>query len=97
MLIKTLSTVDLDSILNVPSGADAPSPTSTLEIEVGDKWIPAEAPLWRAWTGRRTVWGMEYHGPVYTLEDKDGAPWDGPRVCGCHKCQAHVRAEHRPN
>ena len=97
MQIKNLSTVNLDSILNVPAGADSPSPTSALEIEVGDNWIPAESQLWRAWTGRRTVWGMEYHGPVYSLGGVADEPWDGPRVCKCNKCQQHVRPEHRPN
>lgn len=97
MQIKNLSTLNLDSILNVPTQDDSPSTTSSLKIEVGDNWIPAEVPLWRAWTGRRTVWGMEYHGPVYTLDGATDTPWDGPRVCVCHKCQQHVRPEHRPN
>lgn len=96
-----MQTKDMSNIiLNVAFNAlevDAPVPPPPLEIEADGKWIAADLSVWRAWTGRRTVWGMEYHGPVYALHAKDETPWDGPRVCVCGKCQQHVRAEHRPN
>ena len=97
MQIKNLSTVNLDSILNVPAGADSPSPTSALEIEVGDNWIPAESQLWRAWTGRRTVWGMEYHGPVYVMGAKEETLFTGKRICPCAECQKSVVPEFKYN
>lgn len=63
-----------------------------LEIEVQpDVWEYTNLRTWRAWTGRRKIWGFEHHGPVYIVDSKDDSkPYEGARVCKCSLCQAHV-------
>jgi hypothetical protein len=92
---------DLEDMLKVPA---VPLPTDEiiphvgLEVNVaGDEWIPATQVLWRSWTGRRKVWGMEYHGPVFNIDRDDSVPFSGKRVCGCAICQEHVSPEMKPN
>ena len=76
---------------SAPPPGDASGTSSILQVEVGDTWIPATPEVWRAWSGRRSVWGTEYHGPVYALGAPEEVPWDGSRICSCPKCQEHVR------
>lgn len=96
----------MDDVLNeavttLTSGlypADSIVPHGGKSVMVEGSWIPVDAKLWRSWTGRRAVWGMEYHGPVYSVESSvDTKPWDGPRECSCQKCQSHVAILSRPN
>jgi hypothetical protein len=69
-----------------------------LEVEVEGDWIPTSIDVWRAWTGRRKLWGFEHHGPVYSFGHSDESPpYAGRRVCNCGKCQLHVKPELRPN
>lgn len=77
---------------------DAPLPATGLQVHDGDTWMPATREVWRSWTGLRAVWGQPWHGPVYAMSSKDDTvPWDGPRVCRCSACQAHVSPPDRPN
>lgn len=65
-------------------GTDEMMPRTGLEVEDHDVWQPATESVWRAWTGRRAVWGIEYHGPVYAIgASEDAGPWTGSRVCAC--------------
>jgi hypothetical protein len=65
---------------------------------VQDTWMPVEVQVWRSWTGRRAIFGMEYHGPVYSMNSPDDSePFDGRRACSCDSCQLHVAPEKRPN
>jgi len=92
---------DLEDMLKVPA---VPLPTDEIIPHVGlevnvaaDEWIPATQVLWRSWTGRRKVWGMEYHGPVFNIDRDDSVPFSGKRICGCKICQEHVSPEMKPN
>lgn len=79
---------------------DAPRRNSGLQIwdENLESWIPVRRELWRSWTGHRAVWGIDYHGPVYSIESKtDSIPWSGPRLCHCRTCQEHVSPQSRVN
>jgi hypothetical protein len=70
----------------------------TFEILYADEWIAADRSVWRSWTGRRRLWGVEYHGDVYDVRTTDDdAAWDGPRTCHCVTCQRNVRPACRPN
>jgi len=67
-------------------------------VMLNGAWIPSDRKLWRSWTGRRAVWGLEYHGPIYAMEStNDSTPWDGPRECNCDKCQSNVKPTSRSN
>ena len=83
------------------SRTDESLKTRGLEIctdSAGDIWEPAELNLWRSWTGRRKIWGMEYHGPVYIVDSpEDSPPFTGLRVCKCNICQAHVDVKLKAN
>lgn len=70
-----------------------------LEICVKDEeWEPADMRTWRSWTGRRKIWGIEHHGPIYVLDSKDdSAPFTGKRICMCEICQKHVDVTLKPN
>ena len=59
----------------------------------GEYWHPVVRELWSSYTGRRAVWGIEYHGPVFV--EGQTTPWRGRRVCGCQTCQADVEASQR--
>lgn len=84
--------------LAMPFEDDTAPPKSGLDIEAAGSWLSVGGDVWRAWSGRRMLWGIEYHGPVYALGTPEGSqPWDGARTCGCHECQRHVRPELRPN
>ena len=87
-------TKQLEDAFTLPA---APFPTDEIIPHVGltvemapGEWIPSTQVLWRSWTGRRKVWGMEYHGPVFIIDRDDSVPFSGKRVCGCSKCQEHV-------
>ena len=92
---------ELEDMLKVPA---VPLPTDeiiphvglTIEVAEGE-WIPSTQVLWRSWTGRRKVWGMEYHGPVFNVDRDDSVPYVGKRVCTCSKCQEHVESSMKPN
>lgn len=72
--------------------------TSGLEIDVSGTWTPADREMWRAWTGPRRFWGIEYHGPVYNYKSQEGSkPYTGKRLCNCQTCQEHVLPQFRPN
>ncbi len=77
---------------------DVVLPSNGCEIEVGDTWIPVTSEVWRSWTGRRKVWGMEHHGPIFYF-DKPGRdkPYEGKRICNCDKCQQFVSPGDRYN
>jgi hypothetical protein len=68
-----------------------------LTILVHDTWIPTDIRIWRAWTGRRALWGQEYHGPVFLIDSRVDRQWGGKRTCTCPTCQSTVPAELRPN
>jgi hypothetical protein len=82
-------------------GTDEALPLTGLEIctdHATDTWISADRNLWRSWTGRRKIWGIEYHGPVYNLDSpEDSAPWSGIRSCSCQICQKNVDDHLKPN
>lgn len=90
--------------ISLPKGdvvaTDSLEHSSGLQVwdEEVSSWIPVQRPLWRSWTGMRAVWGIDYHGPVYSIDSKtDSVPWTGPRICPCDKCQQHVSSESRTN
>lgn len=94
----------LDSVLGEVLGAgatpdsDEAIPTRGLEARIGNDWIPVTSDVWSSWTGRRRIWGMEHHGPVYAFGAPEGTPpWTGARECYCSSCQAHVEPTLRPN
>lgn len=77
---------------------DAPIPFRGHEVELNGEWIPSSSDTWRAWCGRRRLWGIEFHGDVYAIGSPDGTtPWTGPRTCPCEACQRHVTPENRYN
>jgi hypothetical protein len=63
-----------------------------LEIEVKpNEWENSDLRTWRSWTGRRKIWGIEHHGPIYIIDTKDDStPYTGSRLCKCSICQEHV-------
>jgi hypothetical protein len=80
----------------LPTDEIIPHVGLTIEVAEGE-WIPSTQVLWRSWTGRRKVWGMEYHGPVFNVDRDDSVPYAGKRVCLCSKCQEHVVASMKPS
>ena len=73
-------------------------PSFGLSVLVKDTWVEAERSTWRSWTGRRAIWGLEYHGDVYKFDSEDDStPWTGRRSCGCATCQRHVVVESKTN
>jgi hypothetical protein len=96
--IETLTT--LINFLSATSSdpSDLQLSNTGLQVQDGETWMPATREVWRSWTGPRAVWGIPFHGPIYSLHSKDDAtPWDGPRVCSCAECQRHVAPNDRPN
>ena len=82
----------------IPIPTDKLLPSFGLEILTDECWIPADPPLWRAWTGRRRLWTMEYHGPVTALDaPATSPPFHGARACQCKTCQVHVAPAFRAN
>lgn len=86
-------------LLGPPPAEDGLPKGGPLEVQVhGEQWLPVSTEIWRAWTGPRRVWGIEYHGPVFPLGAADESkPYDGARVCRCRQCQEHVHPTARPN
>lgn len=81
-----------------PFPTDEIIPHQGLAIEIAEgEWIPSTQVLWRSWTGRRSVWGLEWHGPVFNVDRDDSVPYTGKRVCTCSKCQEHVESSMKPN
>lgn len=68
-----------------------------MEIELNGQWVPAVNTLWNAWTGRRRLWSIEYHGPVYSIGGQPGVPYDGKRICSCSVCQQNVTSTQKYN
>lgn len=70
-----------------------------LQVEVIEgEWEHSDLRTWRAWTGRRRVWSVEYHGQVYVIDSKDDShPYTGKRTCRCSVCQTHVVAAAKSN
>lgn len=84
-------------LIPVPRGDEA-LPNFGMEVLIDGDWIPADPVTWRAWTGHRRLWGVEYHGPVTAVDAKPGAPpWTGPRTCRCATCQSQVPPALRGN
>lgn len=77
--------------------SDVVVPTNGLSVMVEDMWLPSPTDAWNAFTGRRAVWGVEWHGTVKAIDAKGDVPWTGPRVCRCPTCQTHVEDKYRPN
>jgi hypothetical protein len=89
---------DLKGVPLSPLPTDEIIPHEGLEVCLtGEDWIPTTGTLWRSWTGRRRIWGLEYHGPVFNIDRPDGTPFAGKRSCGCSVCQEHVESKFRPN
>ena len=79
---------------------DVPERCSGLQVwdDSTKAWLPVKRELWRSWTGFRAVWGVDYHGPIYSVDTKsDDRPWAGPRTCICPTCQEHVSPQHKAN
>lgn len=77
---------------------DAQLQDTGLSVMLEGCWIPADRSLWRSWVGRRALWGIEYHGPIFDVESKnDDRPYEGPRNCGCKTCQSSVEPASRKN
>jgi hypothetical protein len=75
---------------------------NVVEIFDGEEWIPATPELFRAWTGLRRIFGMEFHGPVWNFgtdpeSTPEAQPYAGARVCTCSECQKHVAPQLRLN
>lgn len=81
-----------------PLPTDEIIPHDGLEVCLtGEDWIPASKGLWRSWTGRRRVWGIEFHGEVFNMDRPDDSIFTGKRTCFCSVCQTHVEGKFRPN
>lgn len=93
---RRIADMIIQEAFNTSSPAEASNPGLT--VEVSDVWLPVTRDVWSAWTGRRSVWGIEYHGPVTALGAPEGSPpFTGPRVCRCDTCQAHVDPTQKSN
>lgn len=70
-----------------------------LQIEVMEgEWEHSDLRTWRAWTGLRRLWNVEYHGPIYVIDSAaDSRPYAGKRTCRCAVCQTHVAATTKSN
>ena len=68
-----------------------------VEIKVNASWIPTTSEVFRSWTGRRRIWGIEYHGPVYVLGKPQETTYTGARLCPCAVCQETVEPRFRTN
>lgn len=78
--------------------ADEIIPHNGLTVEIAaDDWVPCTQELWRAWTGRRKIWSLEYHGPLFNIASDDFVPFIGKRICACAICQEHVAYTLKPN
>lgn len=101
MVLKTLteSLIRIAENMEIPHTQDTATGNSSaaLQIEVSGLPVPTTIDVWRAWTGRRFVFGLEHHGPVYELGKDESTPWSGARVCPCDTCQSHVIPTLRPN
>lgn len=98
MFTKSNLSNEIQDINTLNVNSDDIAYTTGLEILVGEVWLPTERELWRAWTGQRRVWGIEYHGPVYNyMSSSDAHPYTGRRLCSCDACQAHVLPVNKPN
>ena len=71
--------------------------TSSLQIDANGIVVPVGLDVWRSWTGRRYIFGIEHHGPVYEFGKSETTPWSGSRICFCSTCQTHVAPKLRPN
>lgn len=67
------------------------------EVRMPDtgEWLVVTRDVWLSWLGDRSVFGIPYHGPVYTADTH--APFKGSRYCPCKTCQATVAPENRTN
>lgn len=89
--LRSLTTETTSSLL----GLDEAVPRTGYEVMVMDTWLPARPDMWRSWTGRRAVWGVEHHGPVFMLGTN--TRYTGSRMCGCPTCQTEVEPASRMN
>ena len=80
----------------LPQEGEEPVP-GPVEIKVGSQWTAVGAPVFRAWTGQRRIWGIEYHGPVYVMGAKEETLFTGKRICPCAECQKSVVPEFKYN
>ena len=75
-------------------------PTDTIqptlyEVGLGSHFTPTTPDVFAAWTGPRRLNGEDHHGPIYNLGTQ--VPYDGPRHCPCHTCEAGASPIHRKN
>ena len=86
-----------EALTEVLGTTDAsPGTTTGLQVMSEGTWVPSTRELWTAWTGRRAVWGVEFHGPVYLVGTTD-VTWTGSRACPCARCQSTVVPGSRRN
>ena len=94
-MIGALNTHEID---NTQKPTDNALVATGLEVEIDHAWIPTTYQVWRSWTGRRSLWGQEIHGPIYSMTSTDDSvPWNGARSCACSVCQEHVLPISRKN
>lgn len=70
---------------------------SGYEVRLNDDWVPSPPDVWRSWTGLRKLWGIEFHGDIYTYGENTATPWKGFRECNCSVCQKHVSPQFKYN
>lgn len=58
-----------------------------IELRPGSARSKVAEHIWRSWTGRRFADGIEYHGPVESI-DGTPAPATQRRECKCPECGA---------
>ena len=68
-----------------------------IELSQGE-WEHSDYKTWRAWSGRRRIWGLEHHGVIYFINSKDDSnPYTGSRICKCSVCQTDVHPTIKAN
>ena len=53
------------------------------------RWVQVPYDVFRSWTGRRLINGVEFHGPVYFKGSR--IKYGGQRYCACNVCIANLR------
>jgi hypothetical protein len=79
----------------LPHFDDVALPSPLYEVGISGEFTPTSPDVFDAWTGLRRLNGEPYHGPVYNFGTS--TPYEGPRSCSCHLCEAGAQAIHKKN
>lgn len=96
-LKELLANMQYDPGIIFPESACGTVRDTIYEVEENAAWLEVPKSVFMAWTGCRRTNGVDFHGPVYSIDAKQTAPWAGGRACSCTTCQEHVLPQFRPN